>query len=144
MGCDKTELYITILLWLCISSVAYSITHPGDFAILNDFRNGLENPEVLEWPEKGDDPCGPPSWAHVFCSDGRVTQIQAKYMGLKGPLPQNFNKLVKLQNLGLQRNKLNGALPSFSGLSELQYAYLDFNEFDMIDQENNLSLYGAR
>ncbi|KAK1398632.1 hypothetical protein POM88_008495 [Heracleum sosnowskyi] len=135
MGCDHIEFYITVLLWLCISSFVCSVTHPGDFAILDEFRNGLENSELLEWPEKGDDPCGPPFWPHVFCSDGRVTQIQAKNMGLKGPLPQNFNKLIKLENLGLQNNKLNGTLPSFSGLSELQYVYLDYNEFDVIPSD---------
>ncbi|KAK1354543.1 putative receptor protein kinase TMK1 [Heracleum sosnowskyi] len=135
MGCDQIQIYITILLWLCISSVAYSVTHPGDFAILNDFRSGLENPELLEWPDKGDDPCGPPSWPHVLCSDGRVTQIQVQNMGLKGPLPKNFNQLVKLQNLGMQRNKFNGTLPSFSGLSELNFAFLDFNEFDGIPSD---------
>lgn len=135
MGCDHTEFYITVLLWLCISSFVCSVTHPGDFAILDEFRNGLENSELLEWPEKGDNPCGPPFWPHVFCSDGRVTQIQAKNMGLKGPLPQNFNKLIKLENLGLQNNKLNGTLPSFSGLSELQYVYLDYNEFDVIPSD---------
>ncbi|KAL8094329.1 receptor protein kinase TMK1-like [Apium graveolens] len=130
MGCD--QVYMTILLCLCMSSVGYSVTHPGDLAILNDFKNGLENPELLDWPEKGDDPCGPPLWPHVYCSDSRVTQIQAQNMGLKGPLPKNFNQLVKLQNLGLQGNKLNGALPSFSGLLELQYAFLNSNEFDAI------------
>lgn len=135
MGSDQIQLYIIISLLLCLISVAYSVTDPGDFEILNDFRKGLENPELLKWPDKGNDPCGPPSWPHVFCVGGRVTQIQAKYMGLKGPLPQSFNRLQKLQNLGLQNNKLNGKLPSFSGLSELQYAFLDFNEFDTIPSD---------
>ncbi|WOG94565.1 hypothetical protein DCAR_0313861 [Daucus carota subsp. sativus] len=135
MGCEKIQVCIIIFLWSCISPVVYSATHPGDLAILNDFRNGLENSELLEWPEKGDDPCGPPLWPHVFCADGRVTQIQVQNMGLKGPLPKNFNQLVKLQNLGLQRNKLNGTLPSFSGLSELEYAFLDFNEFGGIPSD---------
>ncbi|KAH8485403.1 hypothetical protein H0E87_027003 [Populus deltoides] len=53
-------------------------------------------------------------------------------MSLKGTLPQNLNKLTKLQRLGLQRNQFTGALPSLGGLSELQYVYLDFNQFDSI------------
>ncbi|KAK6144179.1 hypothetical protein DH2020_020999 [Rehmannia glutinosa] len=108
------------------------VTDQNDFEILNDFRNGLKNPELLKWPVNGNDPCGPPSWPHVFCSKNRVTQIQVQGLGLQGPLPQNLNQLDKLQNLGLQKNKFNGNLPSFSGLSDLQFAYLDFNEFDTI------------
>nr|GMD67341.1 receptor-like kinase TMK3 [Ipomoea batatas] len=100
--------------------------------ILKEFRNGLENPELLKWPVKGNDPCGPPAWPYVFCSGGRVTQIQAKGLGLKGTLPQDFNQLDKLQNIGLQKNNLYGKLPSFSGLSNLKFAYLDGNEFDTI------------
>ncbi|XP_057455913.1 receptor protein kinase TMK1-like [Lotus japonicus] len=107
-------------------------TNPNDLKILNDFRKGLKNPELLKWPENGDDPCGPPSWPYVFCSGGRVTQIQAKNLGLQGSLPPNFNQLSELQNLGLQRNNLSGMLPSFSGLSNLQFAFLDYNEFDAI------------
>ncbi|KAK6138159.1 hypothetical protein DH2020_028095 [Rehmannia glutinosa] len=108
------------------------VTDQNDFEILNDFRNGLKNPELLKWPVRGNDPCGPPSWPHVFCSKNRVTQIQVQGLGLQGPLPQNLNQLDKLQNLGLQKNKFNGNLPTFSGLSDLQFAYLDFNEFDTI------------
>ncbi|KAK9175458.1 hypothetical protein WN944_027465 [Citrus x changshan-huyou] len=118
-----------------IVGVANSATDPNDLKILNDFKNGLENPELLKWPANGDDPCGPPPWPHVFCSGNRVTQIQVQNLGLKGPLPQNFNQLTKLYNLGLQRNKFNGKLPTFSGLSELEFAYLDFNEFDTIPSD---------
>lgn len=118
-------------LFLCLFAVAYGATNPDDMKILNDFRKGLENSELLEWPENGDDPCGS-KWPHVYCSGDRVTQIQVQGMGLKGPLPQNFNQLSKLYNLGLQKNHFNGKLPTFSGLSELQYAYLDNNDFDTI------------
>ncbi|KAJ9696878.1 hypothetical protein PVL29_008879 [Vitis rotundifolia] len=71
-------------------------------------------------------------WPHVFCSGDRVTQIQVQGLGLKGPLPQNFNQLSMLYNLGFQRNHFNGKLPSFRGLSELQFAFLDYNKFDTI------------
>jgi len=113
-------------------SMSYGETNPNDLKILNDFKKGLKNSELLKWPENGNDPCGSPSWNYVFCSKGRVTQIQAKNLGLKGSLPSNFNQLSELQNLGLQRNNLSGMLPSFSGLSNLQYAFLDYNEFDAI------------
>ncbi|KAJ0020810.1 hypothetical protein Pint_31755 [Pistacia integerrima] len=128
-----TSLYIVLVFYF--SAVGYSVTDPNDLKILNDFKNGLDNPELLKWPADGDDPCGPPSWPHVFCSNGRVTQIQVQNLGLKGSLPQNFNQLSKLYNIGLQRNKFNGKLPIFSGLSELEFAYLDFNEFDTIPSD---------
>ncbi|KAL4574249.1 hypothetical protein LXL04_021077 [Taraxacum kok-saghyz] len=39
----------------------YSAIDPGNLAVLNQFRKGLKNPEVLKWPVNSDDPCGPPS-----------------------------------------------------------------------------------
>ncbi|GMP91962.1 hypothetical protein CsSME_00042410 [Camellia sinensis var. sinensis] len=128
---DGSEgLCIAIVLYLI--SVAFSTTEPNDAKVLSDFRKGLQNPELLKWPNNGNDPCGPPAWPHVFCSNGRVTQIQVANLGLNGTLPQNFNQLTKLYNLGLQKNNFTGNLPTFSGLSELQFAYVDFNEFDSI------------
>ncbi|CAL5211642.1 unnamed protein product [Lathyrus oleraceus] len=128
----KVKVFIFLLFSLMMITLCYGKTDPNDLKVLNDFRKGLKNPELLKWPENGDDPCGPPQWSYVFCNNGRVTQIQAKNLGLKGSLPSNFNHLSELQNLGLQRNNLSGMLPSLSGLSKLQYAYLDYNEFDGI------------
>ncbi|XP_058729673.1 receptor protein kinase TMK1-like [Vicia villosa] len=127
----KVELFIFLL----FSTLCYGKTDPNDLKVLNDFRKGLKNPELLKWPENGDDPCGPPQWNYVFCNNGRVTQIQTKNLGLKGSLPSNLNQLSELQNLGLQRNNLSGMLPSLRGLSKLRYAYLDYNEFDGIPMD---------
>lgn len=133
MESDPTKsVHIVFVLLISLLGGVLCVTDLNDFRVLNDFRNGLENPDLLKWPGKGNDPCGPPAWAHVFCSNGRVTQIQVQGLGLKGPLPQNFNQLDKLQNVGFQKNYFYGKLPSFSGLSSLQYAYLDFNQFDTI------------
>lgn len=117
-----------IFSFICL---AYCVTDPNDVRVLNEFRKGIENPELLQWPENDDDPCGKP-WKHLFCSGSRVTQIQVQGLGLKGTLPKDLNQLSKLINLGLQRNQFYGKLPSFSGLSELEFAYLDFNKFDEI------------
>ncbi|XP_027342460.1 receptor-like kinase TMK3 [Abrus precatorius] len=116
-------------------TLGYGATDPNDVKVLNDFRKGLENPDLLKWPENGDDPCGPPSWPYVYCSGDRVNQIQAKNLGLRGSLPQNFNQLSELYNLGLQRNNLSGMLPTFSGLSKLEFAFLDYNAFDAIPSD---------
>lgn len=124
--------FAVTLLFLFNFSVIQCATDPIDLAILNEFKAGLENGELLKWPADGGDPCGPPSWPHIYCSGNRVTQIQVRGLGLKGPLPQSFNQLSMLQNLGLQQNQLSGKLPSFSGLDKLKYAYLDYNSFDTI------------
>ncbi|KAJ7981230.1 Receptor protein kinase [Quillaja saponaria] len=138
---EYSQRILRISLLLCLIRLGYGATDPGDLKILNDFRKGLENPELLKWPDKGDDPCGSPSWPYVYCSGNRVTQLQAKNLGLKGPLPQNFNQLSELSNLGLQMNKLNGMLPTFSGLSKLEFAFLNENQFDAIPSDffNGLS-----
>lgn len=126
---------LVLIALVSLYTVSYSVTDPNDVDILNQFRKGLENPELLKWPSDGNDPCGPPSWPHVYCSGNRVTQIQVQSLGLKGPLPQNLNKLSMLTSLGLQRNQFSGKLPSFSGLSELRDAYLDFNNFDSVPSD---------
>ncbi|XP_022869361.1 receptor-like kinase TMK3 [Olea europaea var. sylvestris] len=128
----KLVFIVNVVVVSCILGTVSGVTNQNDFKILNNFRNGLKNSQLLKWPEGGNDPCGPPAWPHVFCQNGRVTQIQVKGLGLQGPLPQNFNQLDKLQNLGLQNNKFNGDLPTFSGLSNLQFVYLDDNQFDTI------------
>ncbi|XP_042505242.1 receptor-like kinase TMK3 [Macadamia integrifolia] len=131
---SKKKLVLVFSVVLCFVSEVFSATDPGDFKILSDFKQGLVNSELLKWPSSGNDPCGS-SWPHVFCSGDRITQIQVANLGLSGTLPPNFNQLQKLYNLGLQRNNFSGALPSFSGLSELQYAFLDYNQFDTIPSD---------
>ncbi|KAF5473939.1 hypothetical protein F2P56_005886 [Juglans regia] len=122
---------LVFLLLLSLLVVVFGATDPNDLAIINQFKKGLENPELLQWPENGADPCGS-KWKHLFCKGDRVAQIQVQNLGLRGPLPQNLNKLSMLTDLGLQKNNFTGALPSFSGLSNLRNAYLDNNRFDTI------------
>ncbi|CAI9105747.1 OLC1v1004748C1 [Oldenlandia corymbosa var. corymbosa] len=131
----KVHIILAVIL-VSIANVVLGTTDPGDFKVLNDFKNGLDNPQLLGWPSKGNnDPCGPPSWKHVVCRGGRITQIQVQNMGLSGILPPSLNQLVMLENVGLQKNKFRGALPSFCGLSGLQEAYLDNNDFDSIPSD---------
>ncbi|KAF9665353.1 hypothetical protein SADUNF_Sadunf16G0113900 [Salix dunnii] len=144
MGGESMNLCKLLFLLLGCVTLGYSVTDPNDLKILLDFQKGLENPELLKWPAKGDDPCGPPLWPHVFCSNGRVTQIQVQNMGLKGSLPQNFNQLSKLYNIGLQRNNFTGKLPTFKGLSELEFAFLDYNNFDTIPSDFFVGLSSIR
>ncbi|KAK7857157.1 receptor-like kinase tmk3 [Quercus suber] len=140
---NKLVFLLQLPLFLSLLAVAYSATDPNDLAILNQFKKGLKNPELLNWPANDADPCGSTTkWNNtVFCSGNRVTQIQVQGYGLSGPLPQNLNQLSMLQNVGFQKNLFTGALPSFSGLTHLQYAYLDYNQFDTIPADffNGLS-----
>uniref|UniRef100_A0A161ZXP7 Leucine-rich repeat-containing N-terminal plant-type domain-containing protein n=1 Tax=Daucus carota subsp. sativus TaxID=79200 RepID=A0A161ZXP7_DAUCS len=131
---EADQIKLTVALCMCLVSLVISTTDPNDLAILKQFSKGLSNAEVLKWPNN-DDPCGPPSWPHIFCTGNRVSQIQVQGLNLKGPLPQNFNQLSMLTNVGLQKNNFTGNLPSFSGLSRLRYAYLDFNNFDTIPSD---------
>ncbi|KAJ1379065.1 Protein kinase domain [Sesbania bispinosa] len=127
-GSSRTFLSTLLLL----VTTVFATTDPNDLKILNQFRKGLDNPELLPWPEEGGDPCGIPGWKYIFCDGDRVSQIQTKNLNLSGPLPQNLNQLTELFNLGLQNNKFNGPLPSLKGLSKLKYAFLDNNNFDSI------------
>ncbi|XP_057466586.1 receptor-like kinase TMK3 [Actinidia eriantha] len=129
---DVDQIRLVLALFLSLVSAVCSVTDPNDLAILNQFRQGLENPELLNWPTTGSDPCGPPTWKHIVCAGNRVSQIQVQNLGLKGPLPNNLNQLTKLSNLGLQKNQFSGMLPSLGGLSELEFAFLDYNSFDSI------------
>ncbi|XP_043716261.1 receptor protein kinase TMK1-like [Telopea speciosissima] len=131
---EENQMKLFLMVTLCFVPMIFSDTHLGDLQILNDFRQGLDNPELLNWPSGENDPCGS-SWPHVYCSGNRITQIQVAELGLKGTLPSTFNQLKMLSNLGLQRNQFSGALPSFSGLSELKSAYLDYNTFDTIPND---------
>ncbi|KAJ6384898.1 hypothetical protein OIU77_028158 [Salix suchowensis] len=62
-------------------------------------------------------------------------KFRSKILVLRDSLPQNFNQLSKLYNIGLQRNNFNGKLPTFKGLSELVYAFLNGNNFDTIPSD---------
>ncbi|KAG0481067.1 hypothetical protein HPP92_011925 [Vanilla planifolia] len=135
MGCSMRHWKWAVLLLLFLAcfedQIAWGETDPGDVSILEEFRKGLTNPELLKWPTNDNDPCGN-KWPHVYCSGKRVEQIQVQNLGLNGPLPGDFKKLTELANLGLQRNNFSGELPSFSGLSKLRFAYLNENQFDTI------------
>ncbi|RDX90753.1 Receptor-like kinase TMK3, partial [Mucuna pruriens] len=128
-GIHIEEVFILFCFGLIVT-MSYGDTNPNDVKVVNDFREGLENPKLLKWPDKGDDPCGPPSWPYVYCSGDRVNQIQAKNLGLSGSLPQNFYQHSELYNLGLQCNNLSG-----TGLSKLEFAFLDYNAFDAIPSD---------
>ncbi|CAD6261655.1 unnamed protein product [Miscanthus lutarioriparius] len=124
-------LTITILL-AAGAGLVHGTTHPADQAVLDDLRKSLTNPDALGWPDNGD-ACGPPAWPHVSCDrSGRVDNLDLKNAGLSGTLPPSLSSLAALRGLSLQGNRLTGALPSFRGMSSLQRAFLNDNDFDGI------------
>ncbi|KAI9116139.1 hypothetical protein K1719_013069 [Acacia pycnantha] len=52
MGVNRANFCI-----FCLIVVIQDATDPNDVKILND----LENPKLLKWPDRGDDPSGSPS-----------------------------------------------------------------------------------
>jgi len=65
-------------------------------------------------------------WEGVVVAGDRVAGIQVLSKGLSGQLP-DLN-LPELTDLYLQNNKLNGAIPDFSGLPKLEKLYLNGNQ----------------
>lgn len=116
-----------LVLYFCCF-VCSQTTDPNDAKVMQELAKNLNAADTLGWTA-GTDPC---TWKSVVCSGGRVVGIQLQNKKVKGSLPEDFNKMNALQNLGFQNNQLSGPLPSFSGMSELQYAYLNGNNFTEI------------
>ncbi|KAL9685632.1 hypothetical protein QQ045_023083 [Rhodiola kirilowii] len=73
-------------------------------------------------------------WNGINCdaSSKRVTAINLSSRSISGTLPDGINALTHLQSLAVQKNSITGALPSFSGLTNLQKLYLDSNLFTSV------------
>ncbi|KAI9326192.1 hypothetical protein DFJ73DRAFT_866848 [Zopfochytrium polystomum] len=65
-------------------------------------------------------------FAHVTCSNGRVTELSLWYMNLSGSLPSSLFGLTSLTKLVLNNNRFTGLFPSdvskLTGLTELRIA----------------------
>lgn len=115
------------ILWQCSA-----VTDSGNLAILKALYNNLENKEILsDW--NGNDACA--GWSHIQCQGSFVAGISMQNLGLKGKLPENLNQLKSLTTMSLQQNGFTGMLPSLNGLSNLQVAFLNDNEFDGIPDD---------
>lgn len=83
---------------------------------------------AMNW--KGNDPCS--GWVGITCgSDGNITLVNFRKMGLNGTVPEEFTLLPKVQTILLSGNNLTGVVPkSLSSITSLK-------ELDLSD--NNLS-----
>ncbi|KAJ8755108.1 hypothetical protein K2173_018906 [Erythroxylum novogranatense] len=87
----------------------------------------------------------PPGWSRFasvgFCNwDGincdstkqHVISISLTRRNLRGSLPGEISTLSELQSLSVQNNMLSGDIPSFANLTNLQFIFLDFNNFTSV------------
>ncbi|KAH7300476.1 hypothetical protein KP509_24G064100 [Ceratopteris richardii] len=122
-----TTLYISIL-------CTVSATDPVHVSVLKELLQNVGGQTKLpSWI--GDDPCASPSWDHIECKGDSVVGIQLQNLNLQGQLPASINQIKTLQSIALQGNNFTGPLPSFSGLSRLQTAYLSFQSFTYIPSD---------
>ncbi|KAG6477259.1 receptor protein kinase TMK1-like [Zingiber officinale] len=121
-----------LILLALASGTAGADTNPGDLAAMQVLASALGADRVLSWSPSSD-PCS--SWTGITCSGGRVTAIQVGNMSLAGSLPPEVRNLTGLVRLELQHNRLAGKLPSFAGLSSLQFLLLHNNLFSFIPDD---------
>ncbi|KAH9306755.1 hypothetical protein KI387_011159 [Taxus chinensis] len=136
MGLHCSQYPKILLFFICVTVTIIfqcnAVTDPGNMAVLQAFYKNIDNKELVgSW--SGTDACG--VWKGIQCQSVFVTGISMQSMGLSGKLPANFNQLGSLTTISLQKNNLYGSLPSLSGLSNLQVAYLNDNQFDGIPSD---------
>ncbi|KAI3719869.1 hypothetical protein L6452_20774 [Arctium lappa] len=99
--------------------------------VLLSVAESVGYPRVFASNWKGNDPCK--SWVGITCSsDGNVTVVNFRGMGLMGTISSNFYSIKSLQRLILADNNLTGVIPD-----ELK----DLPNLVEIDVSNN-QLYG--
>ncbi|KAJ4901294.1 Leucine-rich repeat protein kinase family protein [Raphanus sativus] len=97
-----------------------------DATIMQSLKSSLTLTSDVNWSDP--DPC---KWNNVQCStNNRVTRIQLKQKGIRGTLPPDLGKLTELIVLEFFSNKISGAVPDLSGLTQLQRLNLHDNLFD--------------
>nr|XP_043637966.1 receptor-like kinase TMK4 [Erigeron canadensis] len=124
-------LHLTVIL-LLISSVT-----ADDAAVMSKLSSAI-SPVPPTWKQNGDGYC---DWKGISCDNTkRVTSINIPGGSLTGTLPSDLNTLSQLKTLAIQRNKLNGQLPSLANLTLLEEVYLDSNNFTSISSNFFLGL----
>lgn len=118
---------------LCLVLCATILVDADDMQVLQNFKKGITNSDVLGWT--GTDPCSWNSKMIVCDSSGRVLQLRVRAQSLTGTVTPDINQLTSLTYLELNFNNFTGAMPTLAGLSQLQLAYLDDNDFSSIPSD---------
>ncbi|KAI3683408.1 hypothetical protein L1987_83911 [Smallanthus sonchifolius] len=134
---DSRHLHLLCLTFLLL----ISFTAADDAAVMTKLSTTL-SPVSPTWT--GTDFC---KWDGITCDNSnRVTAINLASKSLTGTLPPEINQLSQLKTLAVQRNSLNGDLPTLPNLTLLQQLILDSNNFTSIPPDffsglNNLQTF---
>ncbi|KAK8699642.1 hypothetical protein V6N13_115725 [Hibiscus sabdariffa] len=121
---EKSNSLGCFILFLCLfASLVSSQTSP-DSSTMEKLKASLEILSSLDWSNS--DPC---KWDHVVCENQRVTRIQIPSQNVGGTLAPDVKDLSELQIFEVMNNQIGGPIPSFAGLSQLQVANFDTNNF---------------
>ncbi|CAL5396841.1 unnamed protein product [Camellia sinensis] len=127
---------LSLIFLSLLSSFVFVHCQSDDASVMQALKQSINPPSSLGWTDS--DPC---KWQNVGCSsDNRVTRIQIGHQHLKGFLPPSLANLTSLQRLEFMSNQLTGPVPSLSGLSSLQFLFLNNNNFSSIPSDSFLGM----
>ncbi len=124
------------MLLLLLLLLGAGADNASDMAVLQSLKQGITNSP--NWTDP--DPC---NWNGIKCdASGNVVSLRVRAFGLTGTVTPDINQLTQLQFLELNYNGFTGAMPSLAGLANLQFAYLDDNDFSSIPGDFFVGLSG--
>ncbi|CAL5396829.1 unnamed protein product [Camellia sinensis] len=119
---------LSLIFLSLLSSFVFVHSQSDDASVMQALKQSINPPSSLGWTDS--DPC---KWQNVgSSSDNRVTRIQIGHQKLKGSLSPSLANLTFLQRLEFMSNQLTGPVSSLSGLSSLQFLFLNNNNFSSI------------
>ncbi|KAG0582214.1 hypothetical protein KC19_3G043100 [Ceratodon purpureus] len=112
---------VFILLMATFSVPAMAVSDPTETAALLAFKSAQIDPggKLSAW--NGNDPCGPPAWAGIYCEVDTTTkvshviEIRAMNYNLRGTLVPHLGNLTRLLRLNVINNGLTGQIPPALG-----------------------------
>ncbi|KAL5058754.1 hypothetical protein RYX36_030358 [Vicia faba] len=122
-----TQRTVLLSILLFIISVAITNAEYEEADYMSDLIKSLA-PTPSNWSNTTDY-C---KWKGIFCQSNRVVSINLPSSSLTGTLPPHLYPLTNLTHIDLHNNSLNGALPNFSGLGNLEAVNLGHNKFNTI------------